>query len=81
MNESRYISIKDLYPQHHTALENTGLALAYIPMLQKVLNLKKSKEKHKEEKLEWDKQRNRSIYFCIVYSKFWKEPVHKWLKN
>jgi hypothetical protein len=69
-NKSRYKSIKDLYPQHHGALELAGLALKYIPTLQEIINLNDGKEKCKEEKLEQDKQINRSVYFCIGYSKF-----------
>jgi hypothetical protein len=49
-------------------------------MLQELLAKNKRKEKHKEERLESDKQRNRSFYLCIGYSKFWKEPIHKLLK-
>jgi hypothetical protein len=30
---------------------------------------------------EIDRQRNRSIYHCIGYSKLWKEPIHKILKK
>jgi hypothetical protein len=49
-------------------------------MLQEVLNLNNGKEELMEEKLEQDKQINRSSYFCIGYSEFWKEPepIHKW---
>jgi hypothetical protein len=55
---------------------------AYVPTLQEILDLNKGKEKRKEEKeQERDKQRNRSVYFCLGYSKFWKEPIHKWLKK
>jgi hypothetical protein len=68
-----------LYPLHHKALESTGLAPKYVPTLQEVLNLNDRREKHKEEKKEQDKQRNRSVYFCIGYSKFWKEPIHRWI--
>jgi hypothetical protein len=78
-DESRYKSIKDLYPLHHKALESAGLAPEYVPTLQEVLDLNKGKEKRKEEKNERDKQRNRSVYFCIGYSKFWKEPIHRWI--
>jgi hypothetical protein len=60
-NKFRYKSIKDLYPQHHRSLKLAGLAPKYIPMLQEVLNLNNGKEKCKEEKLEQDKQRNRSL--------------------
>jgi hypothetical protein len=75
MNKSRYKSIKDLYPLHHQALKSAGLAPKYVPKLQEVLDLNHGKEKCKEEKKEQDKQRNRSVYFCIGYSKFWKEPA------
>jgi hypothetical protein len=54
-NESRYKSIKDLYPQHHGvlgALKLAGLAPKYIPMLQEVLDLKDGQERYKQEKLE-----------------------------
>jgi hypothetical protein len=50
-------------------------------MLQVILALNVGKEKCKEEKLERDRQRNRSIYFYISYSKLWKEPIHKILKK
>jgi hypothetical protein len=77
---SRYKYIQDLYPWHHQALELAGLAPAYVPTLQEVLDLNKEKDKRKEEKDKQDKQRNRSVYFCIGFSNFWKEPIHKWLK-
>jgi hypothetical protein len=80
-SESRYKSIKDLYPKHHEALDQAGLSPKYVPTLQEVLDLNKGKEKRKEEKLERDKQRNRSVYFCIGYSSLWKEPIHKLLKK
>jgi hypothetical protein len=80
-DESRYKSIKDLYPRHFKALDLAGLSPKYVPTLQEVLELNKGKEKRKEEKKERDKQRNRSVYFCIGYSKIWKEPVHKLLKK
>jgi hypothetical protein len=41
-------------------------------MLQEVLDLNKDKDK--------PLQRNRSVYFCMGFSNFWKEPIHKWLK-
>ena len=78
---SRYKSMKDLYPKHHEALEHAGLAPSYTPTLQEVIKLNKGKEQCKEEKLERDKQRNRSVYFCIGFSKFWREPIHRWLKK
>jgi hypothetical protein len=81
INKSQYMSIEDLYPQHYKPLENVGLPLAQVPMLQEVLNLNEGKYKCKEEKMEQDKQINISVYFCIGYSKFWKEPIHKWLKK
>jgi hypothetical protein len=81
MNGSRYKSIEDLYPLHHQALKSVGLAPKHIPTLQEVLHLNHGKEKRKEEKKERDKQRNRSVYFCLGYSKFWKEPLHKWLQK
>jgi hypothetical protein len=80
-NESRYKSIKDLYPRHFEALDKAGLAPKYIPTLQEILDRNKGKEERKEEKLERDKQRNRSVYFCIGYSNVWKEPIHKTLKK
>ena len=68
-DESRYKSIKDLYPKHFEALTHVGLTPKYVPTLQEILKLKEGKEEHKEEKRERDKQRNRSVYFCIGYSK------------
>jgi hypothetical protein len=48
-----YKSIKDFYPQHHRALNLTGLApTKYFPMLQEVLDFNDRKERCKEEKLE-----------------------------
>jgi hypothetical protein len=82
MDNSRYKFIKDLYQKHHNAcLNQAGLSPKYVPMLQEDLVLNVGKEKQKEEKLERDKQRNRSVYFCIGYSKLWKEPIHKILKK
>jgi hypothetical protein len=81
MEKSRYKSIKDLYPKHHEALNQTSLSPKYVPTLQEVLVLNVGKEKRKEEKLERDRERNRSVYFCIGYSKLWKEPIHKILKK
>ena len=80
-DESRYKSIKDLYPRHFEALENVGLTPKYVPTLQEVLDLNKGKEQRKEEKLERKKQRNRSVYFCIGYSSTWKDPLHTVLKK
>jgi hypothetical protein len=56
--KSQYKKIIELFPQHHQALKLVGLAPAYAPMLQEVLDLNKGKEKDKEEKDERDKQRN-----------------------
>jgi hypothetical protein len=80
-DKSKYKSIKDLYPRHFEALNLAGLAPKYVPTRQEILELNKGKEKCKEEKLERDKQRNRSVYFCIGYSNVWKEPIHKILKK
>jgi hypothetical protein len=74
-HKSRYKSTKDLYPQHHGALELAGLVPKYVPMLQEVLDLNNGKKKWKEEKLE------QSRHFCIGCFKLWKEPIHKWLKK
>jgi hypothetical protein len=51
-NETRFKSIKDLYPLHHQALESAGLNPKYNPMLQEVLDLNKGRGKRKEEKKE-----------------------------
>jgi hypothetical protein len=80
-DKSRYKSIKDLYPRHCESLNQAGLLPKYVPTLQEILALNVGKEKWKEEKLERDKQQNRSIYFCIGYSKLWREPIHKILKK
>jgi hypothetical protein len=45
MDESRYKSIKDLYPKHHKALNQAGLPPKHVPMLQEVLALNVGKEK------------------------------------
>jgi hypothetical protein len=45
-DKSRYMSIKDIYPQH-TKINLAGLAPKYIPMLQEVLAKNNGKEKHK----------------------------------
>jgi hypothetical protein len=73
-DESRYKSIKDLYPKYHEALNKAGLAPKYVPMLQEVLALNEGREKWKEEKLERDKQRNRLVYFALAtlnYGKYY----------
>jgi hypothetical protein len=44
-NDSRYKTIKELYPQHHKALELAGLVPKYVQTLQEVLNLNEEKEK------------------------------------
>jgi hypothetical protein len=44
-DESRYKSIKDLYPKHHEALNQACLSPKYVPMLQEVLALYIGKEK------------------------------------
>jgi hypothetical protein len=80
-SESRFKSIKDLYPNHHDALNHAGLSPKYVPTLQEILELNKGREKRKEDKLERDKQRNRSVYFCVGYSNLWREPIHKLLKK
>jgi hypothetical protein len=81
MDKSNYKSIKDLYPRHFEALNLAGLSPKCVPTLQEILELNKGKEKCKEEKLERDKQCNRSVYFCIGYSNIWKEQIHKILKK
>jgi hypothetical protein len=80
-DESRYKTIKDLYPKHHEALNKAGLAPKYVPTLQAILALNEGRKKQKEEELERDKQRNRSVYFCIGYSKLWKVLIHKIIKK
>jgi hypothetical protein len=50
-------------------------------MLQEIIVLNEGREKWKEEKLERDKQRNRSVYFCIGYSKLWKVLIHTIIKK
>jgi hypothetical protein len=79
--ESRYKSIQDLYPRHFEALTQAGLSPKYVPALQEVLELNKGKDKRKEEKLEREKHRNKSVYFFIGYSNVWKEPIHNILKK
>ncbi len=37
MDDSRYKTIKELYPKHHEALNQASLSPKYIPMLQEVL--------------------------------------------
>jgi hypothetical protein len=81
MDESKYKTIKVLYPGHYKAFNQAGLSPKYVLTLQEVLELNKGKEKRKEEKLERDKQRNISVFFCIGYSKLWKKPIHKILKK
>jgi hypothetical protein len=75
---------KDLFVDaiYNGIYRDDGLSPKYVPTLQEILELNKGKEKRKEEKLERDKQRSRSVYFCIGYSNIWKEErIHKILKK
>jgi hypothetical protein len=59
-------------------------SLKYVPYVMRHDDAQHSsiiKEKHKEEKLERDKQRYRSNYFCIGYSQCCKELIHILLKK
>ena len=66
---------------HLAALDHAGLSPEYAPTLQELLAKNEGKETRKLEKLERDKQRNRSVYFCMGYTKFWKEPIHRLVKR
>jgi hypothetical protein len=68
-NESRYKSIKDLYPQHHGALKLMSLAQKYIPMLQEeVLNLNDGKERCR--KRNWNKTSKEIDLYIFVMATF-----------
>ena len=51
-NKSKYLSIKDIYPRHHQALDSAGLLPKYIPTLQELLTKNEGAAKLKEEKKE-----------------------------
>ena len=78
-------SLEDIYPQHFMALKNAKLLTNKISMLkEEILKLKEKESKlEKESKNTKLKERNRqrSPFFCIGYSKAWLIPIHQTIKE
>ena len=77
-------TLKEIYPDHFKALETAKLVTDSIPTLKQEiqkreasLNRKTSAKKTKQK----ERDRKRATYFCVGYSKVWKTPIHKTIKE
>ena len=77
-------TLKEIYPDHFKALETAKLVTDSIPTLKQEiqrreasLNRKISVKKTKQK----ERDRKRATYFCVGYSKIWKTPIHKTIKE
>ena len=85
-DENKDTKMDILYPSHAEALSTAGLAPKIYPTLGEVrkkdLLNKVAKEKRKlEHRSPSSKGIGRTTYFCIAYSKFWKEKIHSRIKK
>jgi len=77
------LPLDQLYPQHFKALHHAGLVTNRIPTLTEQLQHNEEAKAIKKAKDNSNNQRNRcrTIYFCIGYSKLWSKPIHTIIKS
>ena len=66
---------------HISALESAGLGMKEYPTMK---NLRETKEQEKTRKGNRRRKqyiRNRSVFFCVGFAKFWKDPIHRVLTD
>jgi GIY-YIG catalytic domain len=77
------LPLNEIYPLHFAQLEHSQLIDSPIPTLEEEL------EKYHEsimatvrEYKHWrDRDRKRTIFFCVGHSRAWKKPIHKIIKE
>jgi GIY-YIG catalytic domain len=80
-NTNRNQRLDLLYPHHFKALENANLLLDKIPTLQEAHNEVKLTEDMIKKKTDKERNRRRSTFFCIGYSRAWTKPIHQIIKE
>jgi len=77
------LPLDQLYPQHLKALHHAGLVTNKIPTLTEQLQHNEEAKAIKKAKGDSNNQRNRrrTICFCIGYSKLWSKPIHTVIKS
>jgi hypothetical protein len=79
--QSNSKSMRDSHPDHLKALNKAARTDPKdIPTLQQVLSKIGVAKKEEKKKKTRDDEPNRNVCFCIGYSTFWDEPIHKTLK-
>lgn len=79
--ENKFDSLQKIYPEHFKALDKANLLPRKIPTLNECIASTLDRERVKEIKQDKQRQRNRTVFFCIGYSSIWKKPIHKILKD
>mgnify|MGYP001787478984 FL=1 len=77
------LQLDEIYPQHFQALKHAGLITKKIPTLTQQLQSNEQSKNNKQGKDKSNNKRNRSrtTYFCIGYSKLWSKPIHCIIKK
>ena len=83
--ENENLPLDAIYPRHFKALEHAGLVEGKIPTLKeqkiKIEEMKRQSEKGESAKAKKKKDRRRTIYFCVGFSKTWNTTIHKVIKK
>jgi hypothetical protein len=75
-NENKACTLEHLYPKHFEALRKADLIKDKVSTLEEELDKKKEKtEPSAALKKKREKDRKRSIFFCVGYSDFWRVPI------
>ncbi len=78
--ENKNKRLDELYPKHTTILTNAGLVTnKQIPTLTEEITKSNNRKKPTTTRLAKQKERDRkrTMHFCVGYSKAWKTPIHK----
>ena len=67
-----------IYPNHVNALRETGLAPPIFPTMGELWKYQDIKTYlDKENDLDVNKKRNKNVYFCVAYSRYFSTSIHK----
>ena len=80
---NKNLPLDKIYPQHFKALQSAGLVTKKVPTLTEQLQHDEQAKAAKQAKDDSNNQRNRSrtTYFCIGYTKIWSKPIHTIIKE
>ena len=84
-DDNKNKSLDEIYPKHHSVLREAGPLTSKTPTPQEELERQSkvrdetdpSTAKNIRAAKQRERNRSRSTFFCVGYSKAWKKPIHK----